>query len=177
MAKRAAQRSLRAGKLSDAFWEKVEPLLPEFRRELAENYVRKPGGGRKPNDARLVFEGIVFVLRNGCRWKALPAERYGSSTVIHRRFLEWQEAGVFEALWKAKLAEHEELEGIPWRWRSNYGTTRKAPRARKAVELDPTKEVKKIKRRSWRPAVDSRDRNKATRPDPAPPLIAEDCGR
>lgn len=41
------------------------------------HYVRKPGSGRKPKEARLVFEGIVYVLRTGCQWKALPTERFG----------------------------------------------------------------------------------------------------
>ena len=72
-------------------------MIPERRREL-EDSVRKPGSGRKPKEARLVFEGIVYVLRSGCQWKALPTERFGSASAIHKRFLEWQKAGVFEAL-------------------------------------------------------------------------------
>jgi transposase len=35
-------------------------------------YRRKPGGARKPKAARTVFEAIVYVLRTGCQWKALP---------------------------------------------------------------------------------------------------------
>ena len=61
----------------------------------ARRFARKPGGGRKPKDPRLVFEAIVYVLRTGCQWKALPAERFGSASAIHRRFLEWEKAGVF----------------------------------------------------------------------------------
>ncbi|MFN9707767.1 MAG: IS5 family transposase, partial [Burkholderiales bacterium] len=38
-------------------------------------YVRKPGAGRPPKPARLVFEAIVYVLRTGCQWKALPKEQ------------------------------------------------------------------------------------------------------
>jgi transposase len=66
----------------------------------------------------LVFKGIVFVLRTGCQWKALPAERYGSASAVYARFLEWEKAGVFEALCKSGLAEHDEFEGIAWRWQS-----------------------------------------------------------
>jgi transposase len=44
--------------------------------------VRKAGGGRKPKDPRLVFEAIVYVLRTGCQWKALPSERFGSPSAI-----------------------------------------------------------------------------------------------
>jgi transposase len=56
-------------------------------------YARKPGAGRKPKDSRLVFETIVYVLRTGCQWKALPEERFGSANAIHARFLEWEKAG------------------------------------------------------------------------------------
>lgn len=75
-------------------------------------YQRKPGGGCKPKPARLGFEAIVYVLCTGCHWKTLPTERFGSASAIHKRFLEWQEAGFFEALWRAGLAEYEEMEGI-----------------------------------------------------------------
>ena len=43
----------------------------------------------------------MYVLRTGCQWKALPKERFGSVSAVHKRFLEWEEAGVFEALWRA----------------------------------------------------------------------------
>jgi len=51
-------------------------LIAERRRESSKEYVRKVGCGRKPKEARLVFEAIVYVLRTGCQWKALPAERF-----------------------------------------------------------------------------------------------------
>ena len=95
----------KAWEVTDEFWSRVEPLIP-VRQRLADHvYARKCGGGRKPKEPRLVFEGIVFVLRTGCQWKALPAERFGSASAIHARFLEWEKAGVFEALWKLGLAE------------------------------------------------------------------------
>ena len=58
----------------------------------------------------------MYVLRTGCQWKALPPERFGSASAVHRRFLEWEKAGLFVALWQAGLAEYEEMEGIAWRW-------------------------------------------------------------
>ena len=121
MAKRSTKSRLAAWEVSDAFWRRVEPLIPERQRGSAKDYVRKPGGGRKPKDARLVFEAIVYVLRTGCQWKALPTERFGSASAIHKRHLEWRKAGVFEALWKAGLAEYDDFEGIAWRWQSIDG--------------------------------------------------------
>lgn len=59
------------------------------------DYVRKPSAGRPPKPARQVFEDIVYVLRTGGQWKAWPADRFGSASAIHKRFLEWEKAGFF----------------------------------------------------------------------------------
>ena len=169
MAKAAKKSRLPAWVVSDAFWERVEPLIPERRqREATKDYVRKAGGGRKPKEARLVFEAIVYVLRTGCQWKALPVERFGSASAIHKRFLEWLSAGVFEGLWKAGLAEYDDLEGIAWRWQSIDGAMMKAPLAQESVGPNPTDRGKKWEQaspaggRSWRPAVDHRNRSQST---------------
>ena len=80
----------------------------------------------------------MYVLRTGCQWKALPAERFGSSSAVHKRFLEWEKAGLFEAIWKAGLAEYDQMEGIAWRWQSVDGAMLKAPLAQEAVGPNPT---------------------------------------
>lgn len=85
--------------VTDEFWRRVEPLIPARRTPSADKqYVRKPGAGRPPKSARQVFEGIVYVLRTGCQWKALRGERFGSASAVHKRFLEWEQAGFLEAL-------------------------------------------------------------------------------
>lgn len=149
--------------VSDAFWERVERLVPRRpSRPGNHKYRRKPGGGRKPKAARTVFAAIVYVLRTGCQWKALPQERFGSASAIHKRFLEWERAGFFVALWRAGLAEYDEMEGIAWRWQSVDGALLKAPLAQEAVGANPTDRGKKRQqanvagRRPWRPAVDRR---------------------
>ena len=98
--------------VTDEFWERVEPLIPERARVKGKEYLRKPGAGRPPKPARQVFEAVMYVLRTGCQWKALPKERFGSASAVHKRFLEWEEAGVFEAIWRAGLAEYDQMEGI-----------------------------------------------------------------
>lgn len=80
-------------KVTDAFWARVEPLVPRPTRDPNRQYQRRAGAGRPPKPAHLVFEGIMYVLRAGCQWKALPYERFGSASAIHRRFLEWERAG------------------------------------------------------------------------------------
>jgi len=98
--------------VTDEFWQRVEPLVPTRVSKQVRSYVRKPGAGRPPKPARQVFEAVVYVLRTGCQWKALPKERFGSSSAVHKRFLEWEQAGFFEELWKAGLAEYDDMEGI-----------------------------------------------------------------
>ena len=160
-----ARARLESWVVSDAFWERVEPLIPPRpTRPPRRKFARRPGGGRKPKDARVVFEAIVYVLRTGCQWKALPQERFGSASAIHKRFLEWEKAGFFVALWQAGLAEYDEMEGIAWRWQSIDGALLKAPLAQESVGPNPTDRGKKWKqadaagRRPWCPAVDHRDR-------------------
>lgn len=150
--------------VSDAFWAKVEPLIPKVARDPAKPYRRKVGGGRKPLEPRRVFEGIVYVLRTGCQWKALPKEKFGSPSAIHRYFWDWAAAGVFLKIWKSGLAEYDAMEGIAWRWQSIDGAMNKAPLAREATGSNPTDRGKKREqtpssgRRAWSPAVDSRNR-------------------
>ncbi|MGZ8191675.1 MAG: transposase [Methylococcaceae bacterium] len=62
--------------------QRVGPLIPERQRDFAKIYKRKSGGGRKPQDPRKVFEGIPYVLRTECQWKADPHSEYGSGRVL-----------------------------------------------------------------------------------------------
>jgi putative transposase len=111
--------------VTDEFWERVEPLIPARARIKGKQYLRKPGAGRPPKPARQVFEAVVYVLRTGCQWKALPKERFGSASAVHKRFLEWEEAGVFEAIWRAGLAEYDQMEGTRGRRSQPDGSGKK----------------------------------------------------
>ena len=150
--------------VSDDFWARVEPLVPARTQVPGKTYLRKPGAGRPPKPARQVFEAVVYVLRTGCQWKALPKEQFGSASAVHKRFLEWEKAGFFQALWAAGLAEYDQMEGIAWRWQSIDGAMFKAPMAQESVGPNPTDRGKKGEqaspagRRAWGPVVDHRDR-------------------
>jgi transposase len=154
--------------VTDDFWARVEPLVPLRERSTEQTYERAAGGGRKPKQARLVFEAIFYVLRTGCQWKALPYERFGSASAIHTRFLQWEKAGFFDNLWAAGLAEYDAFEGIAWRWQSIDGAMMKAPLAQETVGANPTDRGKKWKqaplagRRAWRPVIARRDRSTST---------------
>ncbi len=157
--------------VTDEFWKRVEPLIPQPVRDPNKQYLRRAGAGRPAKAPRLVFEAIVYVLRTGCQWKALPAERFGSASAIHQKFILWSKAGFFENLWKAGLAEYDDLEGIAWRWQSIDGAMFKAPLAQEAVGRNPTDRGKKRQQapsaggRAWRPAIARRDRSERARCD------------
>lgn len=159
---------VKSWEVTDDFWARVEPLVPVRERLADHSYTRAAGGGRKPKDARLVFEAIFFVLRTGCQWKALPAERFGSASSVHARFLLWERAGFFEDIWRSGLAEYDAFEGIAWRWQSIDGAMMKAPMAQDSVGPNPTDRGKKWKQttpaggRAWRPVIARRDRGAST---------------
>jgi transposase len=154
---------IKSWEVSDRFWEKVAPLIPRRKRPAGRTYRRKAGGGRKPMEPRQVFAAIVYILRTGMQWKALP-QRFGSASSVHRYFQAWEKAGFFVALWRAGLAEIEDMEGIAWQWQSIDGAMTKAPLARQCVGANPTDRGKKRTQaqspggRSWRPALPRRER-------------------
>ena len=115
----------------------------------------------------MLFRSIVYVLRTGIQWKALPKE-YGSSSSIHRYFQKWGKEGFFLKLWKKGLAEYDDMEGIAWKWQSIDGSMTKAPTAQESVGPNPTDRGKKwnqasySRRRVWSPVVDRRNRREST---------------
>src|SRR2546426_2312312 len=67
--------------LTDAQWQKIEPLLPRRRRHRR--------GGRPPAANRRVLEGILWILRSGARWQDLPSE-FPSPSTCWRRLRDWR---------------------------------------------------------------------------------------
>ncbi len=110
--------------LSDEVWERARPLLPARK--------PRPRGGRPPRDDRQMLGAILYVLRTGLQWNALPQE-IGASTTVYDRFRAWERAGVFARLWAAGLQEFDELVGIDWEWQSLDGVMTKAPFGRAAT--------------------------------------------
>jgi transposase len=105
-------------RIPDDLWMEVQSLLPPEK--------KRGTNGRPVVPFREVLDGILFVLRTGCQWKALPAE-YGSGSTCHRRFQEWVRKGVFQKLWMKLLERYDGLRGIRWEWQSLDSLTVKAP--------------------------------------------------
>jgi putative transposase len=76
-------------RLSDEEWEKIRPLL--------ETHDPPPRLGRKRTDPRSVMEAIVYHLRSGCRWNALPRE-YPDDSTVHRTYQRWKRLGILDQL-------------------------------------------------------------------------------
>ena len=79
--------------LSEAQMRRIEPSFP-----------RSHGIPRV--DDRRVLSGILFVIRNGMRWRDAPAE-YGPHKTIYNRFIRWSRLGVFNRI-LTELAAHSD---------------------------------------------------------------------
>jgi len=105
-------------RIPDGLWERMELFLPKYR--------KSPLGGRPRADLRKIANGIFYILRTGCQWKAAPQE-FGPGSTLHDYFQEWTQRHVFHKLWKYLLRRYDELQGIQWAWQSLDGSTTKAP--------------------------------------------------
>jgi len=99
---RRREQTVLAVSLTDAQWEAVRPLLPP----------PAPTGRPRAHDRR-TLEGILYVLRNGCRWHDLP-ECYGNPVTCWRRFVRWEANGVWEAIWNTLLRTMDPLAQQTW---------------------------------------------------------------
>ena len=55
-------------------------------------------------DDRKVVSGIIFVIRNGLRWRDAPRE-YGPHKTLYNRFIRWSRLGVFDKIFSRLTAE------------------------------------------------------------------------
>ena len=75
--------------LSEAQMRRIKPYFP-----LSHGIARV--------DDRRVISGIIFVIKNGLRWRDAPRE-YGPHKTIYNRFVRWSRLGVFDKIF-AELA-------------------------------------------------------------------------
>lgn len=92
-------------KLTDEQWSRIEKLLPKPRRSRR--------GGRPWADNRMVFEGILWVLRTGAPWGDLP-KRYPSPSTCWRRLKLWEEQDIWLKAWRAFLSKLDERGQLDW---------------------------------------------------------------
>ena len=94
--------------LSDAQWEKIEGFFAR----------PDPRGAREKYPKRRVVEAILYRLREGCRWRALPHD-FPPYATVHDHWQRWQQRGVWQ----------EAVLVLNTRWREvSLGRGRRAPR-------------------------------------------------
>ena len=90
--------------MSDLFWltnEQVARLKPFF--PLSHGVPRV--------DDRRVLSGIIFVNRNGLRWRDAP-EAYGPHKTLYNRWYRWSRMGVFARILQELISQEVETEMI-----------------------------------------------------------------
>lgn len=76
--------------MSDLFW------LSRAQMQRIEPYFPLSHGVPRVDDHR-VLSGIIFVIRNGLRWRDAPKD-YGPSKTLYNRFIRWSRMGVFNQI-------------------------------------------------------------------------------
>jgi putative transposase len=92
--------------IPDALWVQMMRVFPPPK-------ARKKDG-RPRMDDRQAMTAILYVLRTGCQWQALPRS-LGAASSVHDRLQEWREAQVFERLWHAGLLTYDS-HSAPFFW-------------------------------------------------------------
>jgi transposase len=126
--------------LTDELWKRLEPLIPKPRRR--NRHVQY--AGRKPADARRVVNGILFVLRTGVPWRALPATTdFPSGHTCRRRLRRWHKAGIWQRLFETLLAELQKAHQIDWYRALVDSSSVRAPRGGAKTGPNPTDRSKR----------------------------------
>ena len=118
--------------ISDTLWERLSSHLSAHTPKA-----HPLGCHRRRVPDRQVLDGIFFVLRTGCQWKALSATGIYSSSTAHSRFQAWVQAGVFARLWNEALHDYEDLIGLDFDWMALDGSLHKAPLGEKKTGPNP----------------------------------------
>jgi len=89
--------------LSDAQWDRVEPLMP----------CSDGQRGRPFRDHRQVIEGIIYRLRTGIAWRDLP-ESCGPWQTVWKRHKRFSVDGTWDRIHARLLAEADTAGRIDW---------------------------------------------------------------
>ena len=93
--------------LPDDLWTLLAPLLPPDKPAKS--------NGRPPVRNRQALTGILFVLRTGTPREHLPRELgCGCGMTCWRRLRDWNEAGLWQLMHEALLAQLHQADRIDW---------------------------------------------------------------
>jgi transposase len=80
--------------LTDAQWQRIEPLVPK----------PKPGGRPASVSRRELINAMLYVVRNGCVWRALPHDFPPWQTAYHY-FRLWRDDGTWQQIHDALVVQ------------------------------------------------------------------------
>jgi transposase len=83
--------------MSNLFW------LTEAQMARLEPFFPKSHGKPRVDDRR-VLSGIIFINRNGLRWRDAPKE-YGPAKTLYNRWKRWGEKGIFARMMHGLASE------------------------------------------------------------------------
>lgn len=109
--------------LADEEWKLIEPFQPIGR------------FGPYPERLRDQFEGVIWRFRTGSQWREIPA-RFGAWQTVCNRFVQWRDAGVFDALLKGMIAEAARREQVDMSLLSADSTTARAHHDAAGMRVD-----------------------------------------
>ena len=90
--------------MSDLFWlshaqmAKLSPFFPKSH-------------GKPRVDDRQVLSGIIFINRNGLRWRDVPKE-YEPHETLYNRWKRWSDKGIFVKMLIGLAADHGEEKTV-----------------------------------------------------------------
>lgn len=109
----------------DTIWEVDDTLWNDFIHPTILKLDPPAETGRPRSVERAAFNGVIYQLRTGCQWCALP-ERFGKKSSVHRAKQRWDKAGVLDEVWALLIDHCDELDGVDWQWQSADGALGKA---------------------------------------------------
>ena len=80
-------------------WDRIKDSLP--------GKLSDPG---RSGDNRQFIEGVIWIARNGAKWRSLPPE-YGNWNSAHRRFRRWSRRGIWQMVFNT-IAVSEDTEWL-----------------------------------------------------------------
>jgi putative transposase len=86
--------------IGDEAWAVIAPLFPPA----------EATGRPRKWALRLFLEAVVYLLRTGCQWRALP-DVFPPYSTVQRHFYAWRDAGLFERINHLLVMLDREQEG------------------------------------------------------------------
>jgi len=96
-------------RVPDDLWERIALVLDELDAPAST--------GRPRIDPRAALDGIIYQLRTGCQWEALPRE-FGDDSSVHRTLQRWIAKSVLPLVWSLLVSECAELGGVNFDWQA-----------------------------------------------------------